>query len=113
MGLVNQVVKSSNQLLGESRIISWFNSKGICQHGYQGSGLDGNNSKKLLDKVNYYIDFPRNTISKNMFPFLRLNYLRRDSQYWEEVWKIIPYLPTLQAFKIRKGCFGKGFIQFQ
>lgn len=49
MGVVNKILDLVIKVWPE--VLDWCRSKGITRHGYQGGGLDGNNSKKLLDKL--------------------------------------------------------------
>ena len=47
MGVVNHIIALMIKIWTD-RILNWLRSKGIHRHGYNGGGLDGNNSKKLL-----------------------------------------------------------------
>ena len=51
LGGVNALVNVLTNMYTFEKIETWLNANGVIIHGYQGGGLDGNNSKRLLDKV--------------------------------------------------------------
>ena len=51
IGVTNWVFNLSKKVLGSNKyykLVEWCQHHGITIHGYQGGGLDGNNSKKFL-----------------------------------------------------------------
>ena len=51
IGIVNWIFNRIQTILGTDRyelLVDWCRHRGVTIHGYQGTGLDGNNSKKFL-----------------------------------------------------------------
>ena len=53
IGVVNWIFKLVKSVIGDDnyqQLVDWCRNRGITIHGYQGGGLDGNNSKKFLSR---------------------------------------------------------------
>ena len=51
MGVTNALIDLLIKIFSLEFVEKWLNSHGILRHGYQGGGLDGNNSMKALKNV--------------------------------------------------------------
>ena len=51
LGGVNALENVLESMFTSEKIVTWLTANGIIKHGYNGGGLDGNNCKRLLDKV--------------------------------------------------------------
>jgi hypothetical protein len=51
MGGVNSVMDVVMELWGEAEMLAWCKRNGVMRRGYQGGTFDGNNSKRILEKL--------------------------------------------------------------
>ena len=51
IGAVNALLNLLIKMYGLGQVEGWLKAIGVIRHGYNGGGTDGNNSKRVLDRV--------------------------------------------------------------
>ena len=55
MGGTNNPVDLLIKKYGRERVEGWLQQVGVIRHGYNGGGMDGNNCKRLLDRLDAFV----------------------------------------------------------